>query len=102
MQSVDERLTGLPPAGLPIRCKITGTVQGVFYRASAAQVARELGLRGFVRNLDDGSVEAVVDGDSAAVRNMLAWLWEGPPSAVVRGVVVEGWRQHVPEQFEIR
>lgn len=68
---------------------ITGLVQGVGYRASFARQAVDLGLRGWVRNLSDGSVEAEVDGDAAAVDAIINWSRQGPPTARVDNVAVE-------------
>lgn len=68
---------------------VHGTVQGVFYRASAEQEARRLGVAGWVRNLPDGSVELLVEGDDAAVDRMLAWAGRGPSRAEVTRVDVE-------------
>ena len=66
--------------------KITGRVQGVYYRAWARGVANELGLRGTVRNRKDGSVEVHVTGSPAAVSDFEFRLWEGPGASVVDGV----------------
>lgn len=63
--------------------RVVGRVQGVWYRASARDKAVELGLNGWVRNLPDGSVEAVAQGQRAAVEAFEAWLHEGPPVARV-------------------
>jgi acylphosphatase len=71
------------------RATVHGHVQGVWYRASTAQQASALGLRGHARNLDDGSVEVLAVGPGAAVDALIEWLWEGPPLAKVTGVVVE-------------
>jgi acylphosphatase len=68
---------------------VHGTVQGVFYRASAEQEARRLGVAGWVRNLPDGSVELLVEGDDAAVEQMLTWAGRGPSRAEVTQVDVE-------------
>jgi len=65
---------------------ITGRVQGVFFRAYARESAVTLKLTGWVRNLHDGSVEAVFEGDDKNVESMLAWCWKGPPHAVVKYV----------------
>jgi len=62
---------------------VTGKVQGVFYRASAMEQAQRLGLAGFVKNLPDGAVEAVVEGTEAAVEQFVAWCKVGPPAARV-------------------
>ncbi len=65
---------------------IEGRVQGVFFRASTRDEARKLGLNGWVRNLPNGDVEALFEGDKAAVTQMLAWCYNGPPYAVVHKV----------------
>jgi acylphosphatase len=71
------------------RCLVSGRVQGVFYRASAAARARELGVTGCARNLPDGRVEVLVCGTAVAVAALIEWLWEGPPAARVVEVKVE-------------
>ncbi len=63
-------------------------MQGVFYRAECASRARSLGLAGSVRNLRDGRVEAVFEGDSGAVDEMVRWCRLGPPAARVEEVEV--------------
>jgi acylphosphatase len=68
---------------------ITGKVQGVWYRGSAQQKARELGLKGYVRNLPDGSVYAEAEGDEEALAAFVAWCWQGPPLAKVEQVALE-------------
>ena len=70
------------------RLAIHGLVQGVGFRASLAREARRLGLAGWVRNRRDGSVEAVVAGDPAAVEALTRWAARGPPAARVVGVDV--------------
>ena len=70
------------------RARVEGRVQGVYYRASTADRARVLGLRGHARNLADGSVEVLVGGPRDAVQQLLDWLWTGPPLARVTAVVV--------------
>lgn len=66
-----------------IHLRVSGRVQGVFYRASARDRALALGLRGWVRNRRDGSVELVADGDAGALDQLARWCAEGPPSARV-------------------
>ena len=68
------------------RFRVTGRVQGVFYRVWTRSVAEELGLSGWVRNRLDGSVEAHVVGSPEAVLAFEDRLWEGPAAAVVEGV----------------
>jgi acylphosphatase len=74
-----------------IRVVASGQVQGVFYRASCARLARGLGLTGYVRNLPDGRVEAAFEGSDAAVDEMVQWSRIGPDLANVDrlDVVVE-------------
>jgi len=69
--------------------RVSGRVQGVFYRASTRQRALELGLAGHARNLSDGRVEVLACGPEAALEQLGAWLWQGPPSAHVTRVEVE-------------
>ena len=70
------------------RLRITGRVQGVGYRAWALQMAARLGLRGWVRNRSDGSVEALVVGEEEAVAAMIEACRDGPPAARVSEVAV--------------
>jgi acylphosphatase len=67
---------------------ITGRVQGVGYRASCQREAAARGLTGWVRNRWDGAVEALFEGEAAAVDAMLMWCYEGPPMAYVSGVEI--------------
>ncbi|HWR98393.1 MAG TPA: acylphosphatase [Candidatus Methanoperedens sp.] len=66
-----------------LEVRITGRVQGVWFRASTREEARRRGLDGWVRNLPDGGVEAVFEGGEAALQEMLAWCRIGPPGARV-------------------
>lgn len=59
------------------RCVIDGRVQGVFYRASTYDHAIKLGVQGWVRNLPDGRVESLVQGDAERVNQMIDWFWKG-------------------------
>jgi acylphosphatase len=70
------------------RLRITGRVQGVGYRAWALQVASRFGLRGWVRNRTDGSVEALVIGEDDAVARMIEACREGPFGARVSDVAI--------------
>lgn len=67
---------------------ISGKVQGVFFRAYTRDKARELGLKGWVRNLSDGRVEAVFEGAREKVEEMLRWCHRGSPYARVSSVEV--------------
>ena len=79
-------MTGDPRARARIR--VTGLVQGVFYRQSTAQEASRLGLSGSVRNLADGSVEVEAEGARPAVEALVAFCRRGPPAARVAEVEV--------------
>jgi acylphosphatase len=79
------------------RIRVTGLVQGVFYRASTRDAAIRLGLSGWVRNASDGSVEVFAEGEAETVRKLVDWCRQGPPSAVVREVSVD-WSEPVGEQ----
>jgi acylphosphatase len=74
---------------------VAGRVQGVFFRASAMDKARHLGLKGFVRNERNGNVYIEVEGDEAALKEYIEWCHIGPPAAkvercdVVPGPVVD-------------
>lgn len=83
-----------------VRCRVTGRVQGVFFRAATAEQARRLQLRGWAKNLQDGSVEVVAAGDARAVAELIGWLWSGPPAAEVDGVAVEEWQEPVADGFQ--
>ena len=67
---------------------VSGKVQGVFFRSSIRKKAQELGLTGWVKNLDDGRVEAVLEGDEGKVEKMVQWCRKGPAYAVVEDVQV--------------
>ncbi len=69
--------------GARARVVFRGLVQGVYFRAHCERRAEELGLRGFVRNLRDGSVEAVFEGDRAAVEECIEWNATRQPHARV-------------------
>jgi len=71
------------------RLIIYGRVQGVFFRESMCRQAAELGVTGWVRNRRDGSVEATVQGDEAAVERMIDWARAGPAYAQVERVEIE-------------
>lgn len=93
------RLTTM--ADTALRLQIFGLVQGVGYRAAMMAQARGLGLRGWVRNRRDGSVEALVAGPVDAVQRLLDWARRGPPAAQVDSVVAcEAEGYHGP--FEMR
>jgi acylphosphatase len=69
-----------------VRVVISGRVQGVWFRAWTERAAKAHGLDGWVRNRRDGTVEAVLSGEAAAVEAMIAQLWDGPDLAAVSAV----------------
>ena len=87
--------------GAAIRYLVAGRVQGVYYRAATADVARRLELRGWAKNLPDGRVEVVAAGPMAKLVELAGWLWTGPPAARVDSVQVEQWEGAVPETFSV-
>ena len=71
------------------RVLVSGEVQGVGFRATCRRAARQAGVAGWVRNLSDGLVEAVFEGEPAAVEAMVRWCRSGPSWATVSSVAVE-------------
>lgn len=71
------------------RVYVSGQVQGVFFREATRERAEKLGLAGWVRNLHDGRVEALFEGPSQGVREMVGWCKEGPSHAEVEDVDAE-------------
>jgi acylphosphatase len=69
------------------RFLVGGKVQGVFFRASTLEQALKLGLRGYAKNLADGRVEVLAEGDASALDALERWLHVGPPMAKVESVV---------------
>jgi len=80
---------------------VTGRVQGVAFRWATRARAAELGVAGWVRNLDDGRVEVLAEGEEAAVEALVRWLAEGPPAARVLGCDVSSRAPEGRAGFEI-
>ena len=85
-----------------LRVRVTGLVQGVFFRAWAAEEAGKLGVTGWVRNASDGSVEAHLEGEKWSVQQLVDQLHRGPPSAQVEQVDVDEAEPERPDHFEVR
>lgn len=81
---------------------VRGLVQGVFYRASCGEVARQHHVAGWVANQPDGSVEAWFEGDPDAVEAVLAWCHEGPRHADVTSVDADEVEPTGASTFEVR
>lgn len=80
-----------------VEMTIRGRVQGVYYRASMEAEGNRLGLRGWVRNREDGGVEACAEGPEATVHELIAWAHRGPPAAAVSEVEVRNAGAERPE-----
>jgi len=79
-----------------IRLTIKGKVQGVFYRATAKDVAEQLGIKGWVKNLPDNNVEIGATASEELLQRFIDWCKQGPPKAKVDEVIVEDLS---PEEF---
>ncbi len=86
-----------------VHLRIDGRVQGVFFRTSTLDQAIRLGLKGWVRNCPDGSVEVVAEGERKKIDNLIDWCHHGPPGAHVRNVRLQ-WEDFQNEfsDFHIR
>jgi acylphosphatase len=85
-----------------LRIVVHGRVQGVFFRDTCRREAQRLGVRGWVRNRDDGTVEAVLAGRPHALKQMVRWAQDGPPHAVVETVEAEPADDPGTAGFEVR
>ncbi len=83
-----------------VRLRITGRVQGVWYRAWTRETAETLGLDGWVRNRMDGSVEAVVQGPDASISQLIEKCWQGPSAARVHDIKVEDTDEDIKPGFK--
>lgn len=87
-----------------VRCRLTvsGRVQGVFYRDSCQTMAVAFGVKGWVRNLPDGSVQVVAEGDRDDVGQLVEWCRVGPPGAVVTDVQIVDEPVAAEREFRLR
>jgi acylphosphatase len=94
---------GGPDLRVTAHIYVEGEVQGVGFRANTWNAARRLGVSGWVRNLSDGRVEAMVEGEKESVEKMIGWINRGPSGSYVTNVKVE-WLPYKGEyhSFEIR
>ena len=83
------------------RISVTGIVQGVYFRYTTQRKAGEFGLRGWVRNLRDGRVQIVCEGEEEAIGKLIAWSRQGPEGAHVEGVDVD-WEEAAGECDDFR
>jgi acylphosphatase len=81
---------------------VSGRVQGVSFRDATRSQAEQLGLSGWVRNTQDGQVEAVFEGDADTVQQMVEWCRSGPSSADVEDLSVDNEQPENLSSFEVR
>ncbi len=84
-----------------IRLTIKGKVQGVFYRATAKEIADDLGIRGWVRNLPDDDVEITATAIEEQLQKFIDWCKQGPPKARVDNVIVDELNSEEFSDFRI-
>ena len=72
-----------------IRIRVSGKVQGVFFRQGTQEIASALNITGTVRNCEDDTVEIVATGSPGPLDQLVAWCWQGPPRARVIGVTTQ-------------
>lgn len=94
--------SGGPPQTVRRRARVYGSVQGVFFRDSTRRHARQRGVAGWARNLPDGSVETVFEGEPVAVEGLLEYVREGPGRARVERVEVAEEEPEGLTAFEVR
>jgi acylphosphatase len=94
---------GMMQPGGRVHLFISGLVQGVFFRANTQTKAEELGVSGWVKNLADGRVEVVAEGEMKKLEELVAWSRQGPSGARIDTVEV-GWEEATGEfsRFQIR
>lgn len=97
-------MSNSPQQDEPIRYHVlvSGKVQGVGYRSSVLQVAKCLNLNGWVKNLSDGRVEAIFEGNINCIEQMISWCRQGNTMAVVEDIVVKEEMPEGLQKFEIR
>lgn len=87
---------------MALRLLISGRVQGVGFRYSTAEVARRLGVSGWVRNRRNGSVEIHLEGNAEAIAQLKLWARRGPPAALVDGLTADTVPDEGLQGFEQR
>ena len=71
-----------------VRLLIKGKVQGVFYRASAKEIACNIGITGWINNTTDGDVESLITGTETQIQEFISWCRRGPKRAMVTGITI--------------
>ena len=86
-----------------VKATISGRVQGVFFRAETKKTADSLNINGWVRNLPNGCVEALFEGDGQQIQQMITWCWKGSPGSAVTHVETQACNDTDQfDSFEIR
>jgi len=93
---------GTDSSSLRLHLRIRGRVQGVWFREATRIEAQRLGVRGWVKNCADGSVEAVLEGEAASVRELEKWCHAGPPSARVLEVQASEEPPAAEKTFQVK
>ncbi len=76
--------------------RLSGRVQGVAFRYYARDMAHKLGVKGWIRNLDKGDVELVIEGNKFSVQQMIAWCKKGPSLSIVENIQID-WQPYTGE-----
>lgn len=84
-----------------IKARVTGKVQGVFFRRSTQQQAQQLGLTGYAKNLSDGSVEVLACGEADKLKKLEVFLYQGPPASEVESVDMAAVECDMPDEFTV-
>lgn len=80
---------------------IKGKVQGVFYRATAKEIADESGIKGWIKNTSDGNVEAMITGHEKQLQQFVEWCKKGPRKAIVSDVLATEQKEMVFTDFSV-
>jgi len=84
-----------------LKIYITGTVQGIFFRKFIEERANELGIRGFVRNLDDGRVEVIIEGDEKKIEEMINICRQGSPHSTINNIKIQELKHQGFNSFKV-
>ena len=84
-----------------LKIYITGTVQGIFFRKFIEERANELRIRGFVRNLDDGRVEVIIEGDEKKIEEMINICRQGSPHSTINNIEIQELKHQGFNSFKV-
>jgi acylphosphatase len=86
---------------ITVHLLVEGEVQGVFYRATAKEIADKLGVTGWIKNTQEGNVETMATGSETSVQRFIDWCWQGPKKANVTNVTVTKKEETTFDNFSI-